>query len=131
MKIAVDTNILVRFLTRDNDAQARAAAAVIAGADTVYISIVVFCELAWVLRRAYGFSAAEIGAVYRGLIETSNVVLDRPSVEAGLAMLQAGGDFADGVTRFEAEHAGCDRLVTLDRAFAGRSDPAKVHLPSP
>lgn len=56
------------------------------------------------------------------------MIVDRPAVESGLAMLRAGGDFAAGVIQYEAERARCDKLFTLDVAFARRSDPAKVTL---
>lgn len=59
------------------------------------------CELVWVLRRKYGLPAVEVAAAIRALLAAGNVEVDRPAVAAGLAMLDAGGDFADGVIAYE------------------------------
>ena len=60
MTVAVDTNVLVRYLTWDDLAQAKAAARVIESGETIAISTIVLCELVWVLRRPYGLSTTEI-----------------------------------------------------------------------
>lgn len=83
------------------------------------LSPVVLCEVVWVLRRAYRYHAEEVAGVLRRLIESRTVEVDRPLAEAGLAMLAAGGDFADGVILAEAGRAHCVRLVTFDRGLAG------------
>ena len=51
----------------------------------------------------------------RGLLSAENVVVDRPAAEAGLARLDAGGDFADGVSAFEGAWLGGDEFVSFDR----------------
>lgn len=119
MSIAVDTNILVRYLTWDDVDQARAAARVLEGGETVAISTIVLCELVWVLKRAYRLSSAEIADALQLVIESHNVDLDRPAAEAGLDLLRRGGDFADGVILHDAGRARCRRIVTLDGEFAG------------
>ncbi|MGA3350691.1 MAG: type II toxin-antitoxin system VapC family toxin, partial [Candidatus Sulfotelmatobacter sp.] len=96
MKVTVDTNVLVRAVVRDDKRQADAAAKLLRSADLVAVAVSSLCELVWVLRRAYGFSAIETAAAIRALIGASNVAVDRPTVAAGLSMLDAGGDFADG-----------------------------------
>jgi predicted nucleic acid-binding protein len=53
VKIAVDTNVLVRYLTWDDEEQAVEAAAVLESGDVIVISTIVLCELVWVLKRAY------------------------------------------------------------------------------
>jgi predicted nucleic-acid-binding protein len=116
--IAVDTNILVRYLTWDDLAQARAAARVIESGETVAISTIVLCELVWVLRRAYRLSATEIADAIQDIIESRNVAADRPAAETGLDLLRRGGDFADGVIRHDAERARCRHIATFDREFA-------------
>ena len=98
------------------------------GTDGVFVSNVVWCEPVWVLRSAYRHGAWEIAKAIGTIAAGNNARVDRPAVEAGLAMLRAGGDFADGVSQYEAERARCDRLFTLDAAFARRGDPAKVSL---
>jgi predicted nucleic-acid-binding protein len=120
MRIAVDTNVLVRYLTWDDEAEAVAAEAVIERAEEIVASTIVLCELVWVLRRAYRYGRGEIADALRTVIEGRNVECDRPAVEAGLAMLESGGDFADGVVLHEAVRNRCRRIATFDRDFAGR-----------
>jgi predicted nucleic-acid-binding protein len=52
----------------------------------------------------------------RRLINAANVVMNRPAVEAGLAMLQAGGDFADGVIAYEGSWLGAETFASFDKA---------------
>jgi predicted nucleic-acid-binding protein len=118
MRIAADTNVVVRYLVWDDQAQAEAAARAIEQAEAVVLSLVVLCEVVWVLRRAYRYTAEEVADVLRRLIESRTVEVDRPLAEAALAMLAAGGDFADGVILAEAGRARCARLVTFDRGIA-------------
>jgi predicted nucleic-acid-binding protein len=128
VRIAVDTNVLVRFLTWDDPAQAGPAAAAIEAAETVVIPTMVLCETVWVLRRACRLPAREIAATLRDLIASRPVEVDRPAAEAGLAMLEAGGDFADGVVLHQAGQARAAPVLTFDRAFAGAAGPDRVRL---
>jgi predicted nucleic-acid-binding protein len=115
VKITVDTNVLVRALVRDDKAQAEAAARVLRGANLVAVAISSLCELVWVLRRRYEFSTAEIAAAIRALTAADNVETDRPAVAAGLTMLDAGGDFADGAIAYEGRWLGAETFVSFDR----------------
>lgn len=128
MRIAANTNVLVRFLTWDDADQAEEAARIIEGADTVFISTVVLCEVVWVLKRAYRYKPPEIADAIRGLIESRTVETNRAAAEAGLRLLEAGGDFADGVILFEAEKAKALPLVTFDKTLANRAGPDVVTL---
>ncbi len=118
MSIAVDTNVLVRYLTWDDAAQAAAAATVIEGGEVIAISTLVLCELAWVLRRAYRFDVVAVADALQQVIESRNVELDRPAAEAGLQMLRRGGDFADAIIWHDARRARCRHVATFDRDFA-------------
>lgn len=128
MKIAADTNVLVRFLTWDDEAQATEAARVIESAEAIFISTIVLCELVWVLKRAYRYPTADIATAIRRLIESRSIDTNRAAAEAGLRLLEAGGDFADGVILFEAGKAKAARLVTFDRTLADRAGPDTVTL---
>jgi predicted nucleic-acid-binding protein len=128
MKIAADTNVLIRYLIWDDAAQAEAAAVAIESADSVFVSIIVLCEIAWVLQRSYRYTATEIASTLRRLVTARNIEVDRPAAESGLATLECGGDFADGAIQSDAARAGCHRLVTFDREFARLFDPAEVVL---
>jgi predicted nucleic-acid-binding protein len=115
MKITADTNVLIRVLVGDNAEQSKAAEAVLKKADVVAISISALCELVWVLSRGYGTSAVNIAASIRHLISASNAVVDGPAAEAGLALLDAGGDFADGIIAHEGNWLGADTFVSFDK----------------
>jgi predicted nucleic-acid-binding protein len=118
VSIAVDTNVLVRYLTWDDVPQAEAAAAAIESGEIVAISSIVLCELVWVLQRAYRLSNTEIADAMQFVIESRNVDVDRPAAEAGLHILRRGGDFAGGIIQHDAIRARCRHVVTFDRDFA-------------
>ena len=128
MRVAVDTNVLVRYLTWDAEEQATEAATILESGDMIAISTIVLCELVWVLKRAYRYAGADIVEVVRHLIQARHVEIDRPAAEFGLQMLARGGDFADGVIQCDADRARCDRLVTFDQDFARLSAPGAVEL---
>jgi predicted nucleic-acid-binding protein len=115
MKVAVDTNVLVRALVRDDPVQARAAISVLKDAALIAVALPCLCELVWVLLRVYGFQAAEAAAAVRALLTTANVEMNRPAAEAGLAVLEAGGDFADGVIAYEGHWLGGETFVSFDK----------------
>lgn len=59
---------------------------------------------------------ADIAAAIRALLDTANLVVNRPAAEAGLAMLEAGGDFADGVIAHKGQWlGGSETFVSFDR----------------
>ena len=114
VKITADTNVLVRASVQDDPHQARQAARLLQEAALVAVPVPVLCEFVWVLRRGYKRSVAEIvGAIHR-LMNSANVVMNRPAVETGLAVLQAGGDFADGAIAYEGNWLGAEEFVSFD-----------------
>ncbi|HVI10693.1 MAG TPA: type II toxin-antitoxin system VapC family toxin [Candidatus Binatia bacterium] len=115
MKVTVDTNMLVRAVVRDDERQAEAAAKLLRNADLLAVSVSSLCELVWVLRSAYGFSTTQIAAALRNLVGAGNVAVDRPTVAAGLTMLEAGGDFTDGVIAYEGRWLGGETFVSFDK----------------
>ena len=114
MKITADTNVLVRAAVQDDVHQARRAAKVLQEADLVAVPIPVLCEFVWVLRRGYKKSVSDISDAIHRLLNGVNVVMNRPAVEAGLSILGAGGDFADGVIAYEGDWLGADEFVSFD-----------------
>jgi predicted nucleic-acid-binding protein len=126
---AVDSNVLVRYLTWDDAAQAEAATLAIERADAVVISTIVPCELAWVLKRAYRYAREEIADAIQQIIESRNVEVDRPAAETGLRMLLRGGDFADGIIESDARRARCRTIVTFDQDFVHLVGPGRCVLP--
>ena len=115
MKLAVDTNVLVRACVGDDPVQAGIAAQVLTDAELITISLTCLCEFVWVLLRVYSFEAADASAAIRALIASANVKVNRPAVEAGLALLDAGGDFADGVIAYEGYWLGGETFVSFDK----------------
>ena len=67
------------------------------------------------LRKVYGLTVADVARALRALVVTANVEMDRPAVAAGLAVLEAGGDFADGVIAFEGSRLGGETFVSFDK----------------
>jgi len=115
LNITADTNVLVRALVADEPAQAAEASRVLREAASIAVPLPVLCELAWVLKRMYGFGIADIAAAIRSLLVAGHVRLDRAAVEAGLALLEIGGDFADGVIAHQGQWLGGDTFVSFDR----------------
>lgn len=115
MKVSVDTNVLVRAVVRDEPRQARAAAKLLADADLIAVALPCLCEFVWVLRKVYDLQSTDIASAIRALFATGNVEMNRPAVEAGLAMLEAGGDFADGVIAYEGGWLGGEIFASFDK----------------
>lgn len=113
MKITVDTNVLVRAVVQDDPRQADIASKTLK-AEILAVATSCLCEFVWVLRRVYGFKAPSIAATIRELLAAGNVETNRPVVDAGLAMLDAGGDFADGVIAYEGRWLGGETFVSFD-----------------
>jgi len=116
--IIVDTNVLARAIIADDPAQSVVAQKIIRQARSVAVPTHVLCELAWVLRSSYKRKPSEILTTLSMIFDNDHFTLDRRCVEAGLAALKAGGDFADGVIAFEGRKLGGRRFVTFDKQAA-------------
>ena len=130
MKIIADTNILIRAVVRDDLKQAGAANKILKDAELIAVTMPCLCEFVWVLQRVYGFGRVEIVAAIEALIDSGNVVVNRPAVEAGLAIFDDGGDFADAVIAHEGGWLGGETFVSFDRKavslLAKRGQDAKL-----
>jgi predicted nucleic-acid-binding protein len=102
-------------MTGDDAVQSPIAKRELAQAERVAVTASALCELVWVLRRAYRVPPASIAAEIRHLVSASNVEVDPPVVEAGLAQLDVGGDFADGVIAHQGRWLGAETFVSFDR----------------
>lgn len=114
MKITVDTNVLVRAVVRDDTKQGRVAVTLLGKAEIVAVPLACLCEFVWVLRKVYNFSRNDIAAAIEVLLDSNNVTVDRPAADAGLAVLRAGGDFADGIIAHEGGWLGGEIFVSFD-----------------
>lgn len=117
---AVDTNVLVRFLTADDERQAKAARRFIAAGD-VFIPTTVVLETEWVLRAGYDFTPAAVGAGLRAFGGLPGVTFEEPSeVSQALDWLGAGMDFADALHLAKAT-THCNSFATFDRKLAKKA----------
>ncbi|MBA3033092.1 MAG: type II toxin-antitoxin system VapC family toxin [Gammaproteobacteria bacterium] len=115
MKVAVDTNVLVRAVVCDDRAAAAVAAKVLTDAELIAVAMPCLCEFVWVLRKVYDFQSADVATAIHALLAVANVEVNRPAVEAGLSVLEAGGDFADGVIAYEGRWLGGETFVSFDK----------------
>jgi len=128
--LAVDANVLVRFLTADDAKQAQRALALIR--DTpIWVAKTVLLETQWVLHSLYGFGAERVATSLEGLLGLPNVFVEDPqSVQRALSWFAAGLDFADAVHL--ASRGGSEAFVTFDANFrkrAGRLTKVPVRAP--
>jgi predicted nucleic-acid-binding protein len=114
MKITADTNVLIRAAVQDDPHQARVAAKALREANLVAVPVPALCEFVWVLRRGYKKSISDISDAIHRLMRSNNVVMNRPAIEAGLSVFDAGGDFADGVIAYEGDWLGAEEFVSFD-----------------
>lgn len=125
--IALDTNVLVRLILQDDEAQARVAERLFVRArrdrTSLFVADVVLCELVWVLKRRSGISREDIASTLDRLLRTELVVVDNSAiVETALAAYRAGkGDFADYLIREQSRAASAAELVTFDRSLNGEA----------
>jgi len=119
--IALDTNVIVRFLVEDDESQSRRASKLIENAiahsEELFISDVVMCETVWVLSSAYRFSRSEIADVLGNLLRARSVVFSSTDrLARSLEAFRKGkGDFADYLIREVAKAAGAETVATFDR----------------
>jgi len=114
----VDTNVLVRVWAADDERQAAQARTALDAAKEIHVPLPTLCEFVWVLRQIYRFSGRDIAGAIGTLMSDERVIAPRDAVDAGLAFLDAGGDFADGVIEFEGRRLGGKVFATFDRHAA-------------
>jgi len=101
--VVIDTNVLVRFLTRDDAEQARRAR-VLVETEAIYLPLTVALETEWVLRAGYRFASADIIAGLRGFAGLPGVTVEAPErLARALALAEDGMDFADALHLCAAE----------------------------
>jgi predicted nucleic-acid-binding protein len=117
--LGVDTNILVRFFTRDDQAQFDSAARLIADATdgSLFISVVVLAELNWVLARAYDVPRKNLLLLMNSLLEMREFTVeaaDRVRLALNMAGEQ-GCDFVDALIAYGNVEMGCTATVSFDK----------------
>lgn len=112
---AIDTNVVVRFLTADDRKQSQAARAAIE-AGSIFIPTTVLLESEWVLRSGYGFTVDQIVNGLRGLAGLPSVTIEEPILVAqALTWTVEGMDFADALHLVRSRD--CDTFLTFDRGL--------------
>lgn len=112
---AIDTNVVVRFLTGDDPKQSPSARKIIEAGE-VFIATTVFLESEWVLRSGYGFTVDQIVKGLRGLAGLPSITIEEPIVLAqALTWMGEGMDFADALHLTKAHE--CKVFLTFDRKF--------------
>ncbi len=118
--IALDTNVLVRYLVADDARQAEAARLLLEGLTTDrpgFICREVIVELVWVLRRAYGFSRDRIATVLENLVATEALEVEAADdvARAAVSYRRGGAGFSDLMVVAAAKRVGAGTLYTFDR----------------
>jgi predicted nucleic-acid-binding protein len=119
--IAVDTNVLVRYLVEDDAEQTRRAESLfrraLAAGEAIFVSEIVLCELVWVLKTAYRLRREEIVDMLATFVRAKQLELsDKDLIHRALGAFRTGrGDFADYVIRERARAAGCAIIATFDK----------------
>ena len=121
--IALDTNVLIRYLTRDNPEQAEAARALLQGLTTNgpgFICREVVIEVVWVLEKSYRFRRERIANIVVELVATDTLVIedDNDVAQAAAAYREGSADFSDLMILAAANRVGAQPLYTFDRRFA-------------
>jgi predicted nucleic-acid-binding protein len=120
--IGLDTNILVRYLTRDDEQQWQQAATVMQQGQPSLITNIVLCELVWVLRgTSYGFRKEEIIHVLEAMLHSVAFEFeDRSTVDQALQRYKQGkADFSDYLIGAVSRQAGCTETVSFDGKLKG------------
>lgn len=113
--LAVDTDLIVRYLTGDHPRQSGRARALIDG-QPVFAAVTVILEVEWVLRSAYGYGPAEVARALRAFAGLPTVTVgDEAVVAAALDLAEHGMDFADALHLGKSAH--CEGLATFDGKF--------------
>jgi len=122
--IALDTNILVRYLTQDDRVQSPMATKIIerqlSEENPGFVSIVAMVETVWVLDRAYGFAAHEIATAVERMLQADVLVVENEQevFTAMTAVKDEKGSFADAVIAELGARAGCSGTLTFDHKAA-------------
>jgi predicted nucleic-acid-binding protein len=125
---AIDTNVVVRLLVRDDEEQGRRAEALFRQPGGVWIALVVLVETVWVLRSAYKFERSAIAQVISALLYTDGVFVEEEQLaQSALTAFEAGtADFADYVILESARRVNALPLWTFDERLFRAKDAERV-----
>jgi predicted nucleic-acid-binding protein len=111
--LAIDTNLIVRYLTGDHPQQSPRARKLVDG-QPVFAAVTVILEVEWVLRSTYGYRLTDVARALRAFAGLPTVTIeDAPIVAAALDLAEKGMDFADALHLGKSAH--CEGMATFDR----------------
>ncbi|MEJ2544225.1 MAG: type II toxin-antitoxin system VapC family toxin [Calditrichaceae bacterium] len=123
--IGIDTNILIRYITQDDEIQSELATKFIEKNCTVtkpgYVNQIVICEIIWILRRAYVYDKKLVIQVVEKLLRSSEIVVENsPNIWKALNEYENGNaDFSDYLIALSNNNSGCDFTITFDKKASG------------
>jgi len=113
--LAIDTNIVVRYLTNDHPEQSPRARKLVDG-QAVFVAVTVILEIEWVLRSTYGYRPVDIARAMRSFAGLPTVTVEDGAIVAtALDQAEQGMDFADALHLGKASH--CEGMASFDRKF--------------
>jgi predicted nucleic-acid-binding protein len=118
--LGVDTNVIVRYLTRDDQQQYQRARRLInfevVKGEPVLVSLLVLLETEWVLRSRYEMTKADIVSAFSALLDTADLTFeDEPTVETAIySWKDSAADFADCLIEARNRKLGCRATATFD-----------------
>ena len=118
--LGIDTNVLIRFLVRDDQTQFEKARKLlkreVSNGRRVFINQLVLLETEWVLRSRYGLAKTQMLETISGLLDAPDVQLeDEPAVEEAVFVWRdANADFADCLIGARNRRLGCKATATFD-----------------
>ena len=121
--LGLDTNILLRYVLKDDAAQLMTAARIIEKECTTdqpgFINQIVLCEFVWTLARAYDYPRARIVQVMAALLRVDRLSVEEPEeVASAVAAFEGGADFSDALVSMRNRRIGCSSTLTFDRRAA-------------
>ncbi len=122
--IGIDTNVLVRYIVEDDAEQTALATELLEQKCTAnnpaFISLMVVCELVWVLNRAYKAQRNEIAEVLQNILLTENFMIEHHDIawQAFHDFSEGNVDFSDCLISRMAQLYGCETIWTFDKTAA-------------
>lgn len=123
--IALDTNIIVRYLAQDDETQFRAVLRLlIRKGQSYFVADLALAEADWVLRNLYQWTHAEVADSFARLTTIPNLIFeDETRLRASLHAVRKGADFADELLLRSCRAFGCRQFATFDKGVVKRHQP--------
>lgn len=128
----VDTNVLMRYLLKDDELQYQAVAPYfLSNTHILVIPIHVLCETVWLLTKSMKLKKELVLGIIISLIELENVLVDKTLVQAGIEFMKLGGDFADGIIAYETNKYDNAYLLTFDKKAQKIAKSLQISVTTP